>query len=522
MDLNNCDIFIQWETPKDANGNTFKSASPAYIRDIESEPGKLIFGWILDDNITANAGTLKFSVRFYQWNNKEDAKKEDGEKLLAYSFSTLTTSVTIQPSIGFNPEEDSPMTEDLRSILIERIQDGVVIGNYYAAAPIFIQNLSDNEYDCDEEGTVLSVMALAPDTGGISYTWKKQELNDDNTVAEDKPMSYPENENIFVPVDKTNLDPRIAYWAAEGDNYPILIGYKELTPEELDRDTYHVFERHASIKVELPEGESESGASGIYWAVAENRLTNSSTPLDSIRAVFPRPKDIVITKAPEKSAILTGEKGKETCVLSVQVEDMSVEDSNPQRKTYKWTYNPDASLNFNASDDSVTFSDVDDGDSSSIVVSKEGHYKVTISNKRNGVTKTATPEIITRVTKAAEEPKIKTLSAAEKQFSLASLSDNNCPTIELLPDVISDYYIVKWYYTEENPNWKEDVKIFEQELTGPVAKFNPRAHADAIKEVSTDKDLDGLYYPIIYNHVNGSKAWTDKPTTLSDFFTITN
>ena len=65
MDLNNCDIYIQWETPKSADGTTIKSASPAYIRDIESEPGKLIFGWALSDAITANSGTLKFSVRFF-------------------------------------------------------------------------------------------------------------------------------------------------------------------------------------------------------------------------------------------------------------------------------------------------------------------------------------------------------------------------------------------------------------------------------------------------------------------------
>ena len=66
MDLNNCDIYIQWETPKAADGTTIKSASPAYIRDIESEPGKLIFGWALSDAITANSGTLKFSLRFLQ------------------------------------------------------------------------------------------------------------------------------------------------------------------------------------------------------------------------------------------------------------------------------------------------------------------------------------------------------------------------------------------------------------------------------------------------------------------------
>jgi hypothetical protein len=65
MDLANTVIFIQWETPRDASGNIIKSVSPAYIKDIESEPGKLIFGWALSDAITGTAGTLKFSVRFF-------------------------------------------------------------------------------------------------------------------------------------------------------------------------------------------------------------------------------------------------------------------------------------------------------------------------------------------------------------------------------------------------------------------------------------------------------------------------
>lgn len=66
MDLNNTDIYIQWETPKDpVTGLTTKSVSAAYIRDIESEPGKLIFGWAISDVITALSGQLKFSVRFF-------------------------------------------------------------------------------------------------------------------------------------------------------------------------------------------------------------------------------------------------------------------------------------------------------------------------------------------------------------------------------------------------------------------------------------------------------------------------
>ena len=525
MDLNNCDIFIQWETPKDANGNTVKSASPAYIRDIESEPGKLIFGWILDDSITANAGNLKFSVRFYQWNSKEDAKSGT-ERILAYSFSTLTASVAIQPNIGFDPEKDKYITEDLGIILLDRLKDGVVVGGYSAAKPIFATNLLDIEYDCDEDGVLLTALAYAPDTGSISYTWKKQGLNDNNTTHGET-ITQLVNRNEFIPVeDKAKLDSRIAYWIDAGENGHVLLGNRELTQEELDNPNFYVYERHASYKVELPkeeiDPENPRGATGVYWVVAENRLTNSSTTEESVRAVFPRPKDIVITTNPATSAILTGEEGKEACTLSVEVEDMSQELSNPQRKTYQWLYNDDASLNFRETADSTDFVELEDETDNQLMANKEGHYKVIIYNTRNGVTKSATPEIITRVTKAAKEPQPKPLSAAEKKFALASLSEDNCPTIELDKTVASDYYIVKWYYTETGSHWTEDVKIFEQEINGLIAKFNPRDYAETIREVATDKDLDGDYYPIVINHLNGSEAQTSKPTRAEDFFTITN
>lgn len=67
MDLNNCDIYIQWEIPKSGE----KNVSVPYVRDIESKPGKLIFGWAISDALTGTAGTLKFSVRFFQWKDDE-------------------------------------------------------------------------------------------------------------------------------------------------------------------------------------------------------------------------------------------------------------------------------------------------------------------------------------------------------------------------------------------------------------------------------------------------------------------
>lgn len=58
VDLNACDIYVQWELPKDK----IKGVSPVQIKDISSQPGKLIFGWPISSAITKSSGALKFSV----------------------------------------------------------------------------------------------------------------------------------------------------------------------------------------------------------------------------------------------------------------------------------------------------------------------------------------------------------------------------------------------------------------------------------------------------------------------------
>jgi hypothetical protein len=171
MDLNNTEIFIQWETPKGADGKPVKGVSSAYLRDIESEPGKLIFGWALSKDITAYAGTLKFSVRFFQWNDGEEAEGKE----MVYSFSTLTASATINPSINLNLKSDNYIVDDCGDRLVERLENSVVIGGAGARPPEFtITDLVPNAdgYDVDEHPELL-VQAFAPDAGTLTYTWKR-------------------------------------------------------------------------------------------------------------------------------------------------------------------------------------------------------------------------------------------------------------------------------------------------------------------------------------------------------------
>lgn len=508
MDLNNCDIFIQWETPKGTDGTVVRSASREYVRDIESQPGKLIFGWMIDDTITKNAGTLKFSVRFYQWNDDEGAQAET-ERLLAYSLSTLTAQVPIQPSINFNPEIDPVTLEDAGDRIIGRLENSVIVGGYFAESPLFFINLLEQEYDYNPDEKQLQVLAYSPDTGSISYEWKKQDLNEKNTT--EGCTIYRNLDSIieWVDVDKTQpLSEDIDYWIKQGTGHTLLTD-RTLSDEQKTDDSF-IVQTKRSCHVIQPNDKGE--VAGVYWAVAENRITNATNTAESVRAVFPRPKDIKVTKAPATTGIIRDGK----CVLSVEVEEAS---SDIQEKTYQWRYCANSELNFGelAEGEEIVWVDAegDDAKLATYEAKEEGHYQVIVTNTRNLAKKVwpnaENPAIITRVTLPAQMPIIKELPAEKaKSFQYKALSDSNCPYVELDGTVKSDEYDIEWFHYEGDSH-TPIVKFTIDPKKTLICKFNPKAYENQIINATTEKDLDGSYYAIVTNKLNGDKIETPVP-----------
>lgn len=507
MDLNNCDIYIQWETPKSADGTTIKSVSPAYIRDIESEPGKLIFGWALSDVITANPGNLKFSVRFFQWQDPKNVA-DGGEKILAYSFSTLTAQVLIQPSINFNPEKDEYKVDDVANRLLERLKNSEIAGGYAAAPPEFVVDLVENPqdnkpgYDLSPETNKfeLLVQAFASDTGSISYTWKRQTLNEDNTTT-DTIIEVVPSTNVYVESDKHNMNKSYVYYidAGNGEYTPLI---KTLTPEQLNDDEFKVY---------LKQSQCVADRDGVYWAHAENRITNSTKSKDSTKAAFLRPTYVNIKTQPEGKGIL-GENGY----------TLKVETNNTDGVlTYQWYRDPNHALNFGETapiwDDNEEAGLIPDATNSTLTVTEDGHYRVKITNTRNLKSKYAFSEN-SRVTLPAATPIFVNEDINKTFFRVSALTNDNCPTIELDSSVDSDGYTVAWYLSSGDLAVK-DTKITEEDYEIGVTKmsFNPKNFEDIIVAASADNDIDGYYYAIVTNHLNGSSAKTEIPDDSKKF-----
>ena len=326
MDLNNTEIYIEWETPKGKDGTVTKSISETYLKIIDDAnyPGKIIFGWAISDAITKDSGTLKFSVRFVQWNE---------EKKLVYSFNTLTAQVTIHPNLGLNLEEDSYVIDNCNDRLLARIEPSEVVGGVKAAIPYFLTNLEilEDGYDIvdnHKDGTYdLSVVATADDTGMVSYIWQRADLDEYNEsddvwvevenssevstvlltekeIREDFKMKLPEDHTYFLLYGTPHILDKVRYDLTSQET----INFFKEEPYNIDIEAGElpeIYEQRSVLTVEKY---------GKYRAEARNRIFNSMTKAKSKIAVFKRPEFVVMDN--KNQTIDKHILGTETATLS--------------------------------------------------------------------------------------------------------------------------------------------------------------------------------------------------------------
>lgn len=173
MDLNNQKIVIEWE-----NADGDKKASCEWVRDIDSKPGKIIFGWALDDSITKKAGNVKFAVRFYTI--------DEDKKRLYYNFGTQIAQVTIKPTLHYDLVNKKVEIINVDELVLKRIQNSITGILPSPEAPSFKEALGNYLWVEGEEGwekielgpedklnikvgSYLS--AIAEGSGNISYNW---------------------------------------------------------------------------------------------------------------------------------------------------------------------------------------------------------------------------------------------------------------------------------------------------------------------------------------------------------------
>jgi hypothetical protein len=161
MDLSTCEIYVHWSL---ADGDA--QATPIYMVDVESEPGKLIFACPLTSEITRLAGAIELAVCFL---------KRGSDNTIVYNLNTKPVRATIGASLKFNTmnyiEEDRVST-----LLAAAIDNSDMASGEPAPVPVFTKYLGNGsptgltQKYFEGETCVLDVEASVTH-GTLSYEW---------------------------------------------------------------------------------------------------------------------------------------------------------------------------------------------------------------------------------------------------------------------------------------------------------------------------------------------------------------
>ena len=274
MDLNNTEIYIQYEDPK---GN--KDVCQEWVRDIESDPDFLIFGWALRDPITKYDGTLKFSVRFVNW--------DDDDGTMIYNFSTTEASASINKSLNITIDAERAESEndDVNQMILKRTRKSLVVGADKANIPEYHLTLEDwvkqnegsEEYiysvDLNTDGTYLfKVQAYSTDAGNIDYSWRKgDEVLPNTPLYERVPYDVVDGEETDYVTAKTGH----IYYVTNGEGYTILSGVNP--GDQIRQECYELY------------GSYTANVAGVYRAVATNKLKYDEAAKSTKEITIPFP-----------------------------------------------------------------------------------------------------------------------------------------------------------------------------------------------------------------------------------------
>lgn len=516
MDLNNTQIYVQWTLPSGKEG-----ATEVEMRDL-TIPGKIRFGWPLDDEITSEPGQVKYSVRF--WKKADEIDKQQGitQDIVVYSLNTLTSSLTISPSLQAHlndgPDVNAPHSDNFFKKAI--INSQIIAGNITpAATPHFGEpGLNLNAYESLVDNTLtLNAQAIAGDTGALTYEWYyKPAENGVGDLADFKANTwYPYNDikddknkvttkgfkayggsaaDVYVPVDESIYTK--GYFVA-GEQYYYYdadvkkhLAYTEPTPPASAAEKT-LFERFTSYTV--PSGETK--VTGQYQVrVVNKKNVNTSVEVGSKVCQLVSPDDIQFdAKGNLAETLIIPEKGT-TLAVSIKPDANAI----AANRTFTWTRRV-----ADANTVDSTFEPVYSTDSkkqpipSSIKISSPGWYQVQIDSNLNRETKTAKSIMC----KATADPKVPTSEYTEAAKQLQTIdgapiySANGEHTLEVIAsikdipaghsiDLYSDALTYTWSIQTVNDGPFRDLTekdkgvYYTGSLGGSQLKINNPAGAD--------------------------------------------
>lgn len=328
-DLAEANIAVQW-----VNANNEEGISHIQLIDLESEEGKIRFGWPLVESITKYPGQVKFAIRFFVPSETE-ANKFD------YLLNTLPSVLTVKDSLNvINPKHVHENDYNEFKSFVKNSQNPAYVT---PASPFFTEvngGIDLEKYaaiNLDTNELKLEAQAVASDLGDITYKWfyiptnsdTKQEIVGGDGVYEVKLQDYVRvnlevNENGEVITPK-GLD---KYWVKTGsdeaDSYELYTG---AWPPAANAELYEIV-TYLSIE------DTNTDIVGEYWVEATNTIgANSVNPVPSTHCTVPAPNKMVYAKDLKDHVFATAEVGKTPKAdLNIALKP----DGNKPTITYAW------------------------------------------------------------------------------------------------------------------------------------------------------------------------------------------
>lgn len=501
-------IGIEWEGAPDAGSKTvIRKISHPTIIDLTTlqDKGKIIFNWVLNDEITKVAGTIKFAVRFYKIGTDPN-----GNPALTYSFSTLTHTAVINNSLDYqyDGEWDNEEMND-GWLMIDRFNNSPLSVITDAEPPRFLHEMPEEDIlDLIDGSYSFAVSATSDDAGVITYTYYRKSLGaqedelgsilettvtklptlDEEYEAEHKYFKIVNGE--YVPVDVRAAD------AEESDEY-VRIG-DSIDPED---DIYEEF------------AVATTNRTGIYYVKVQNRVGKTGfNTIQSELYTIPGPVDPIITNPypdaqegqPEgayTSIILDSETGVGT--LPLQATAAQTYYDTPDQLVYEFcegsAFNPEG----------VVVGEADGIHEVEVPSESRALYDQlftgTVFARRNG-DDSARKDRLYRVTDAAHQPVLTLADGDELNNELVvpkhfgANTEVTCQVNINVSEMVHDEVSAIWYKLDATTPDPEDAIALNDEPV--IITIN---NGLGVASIVADESLIGqIIYCVVKNEVNGT------------------
>lgn len=533
VDLDTRHIYIEWELPDGTRG-----ISRDFLKDTQSEKDKIIFGWLIDDVLTAQIGTIRFAVRFVEWTDRGDEAAANAQ--LLYSFSSLPATISISDTLHytlFEDDEELQYNTDNNVTAIQTFRGAFENANpdstdetapALAAIPKFVRNLDANATLLSEglytrnleggakgqpEGSLKLIgEAYSPDSGSITYMFGFKAQQEDGTQGMATKHDFievtdysDENRSYFIKADNgiyesvsqtdiealpegTKIYEKIAYAIATQPGYYKVNARNRVSGKKTNTaDSYMLYIPYAA----MPEVTTPISDHFVLSQIDYTKTHNANSQSGQF--------------ATSNITFIPGAAGNATITLAPAVEasDGTTEAQN-ENLSYQWYKNANI---FN--DDIALLEPIEGAVDATYVASEKGYYAVKINNHfNNDDTMTEIADAgLCRVTPMPETPVIVWKNGNDNLWD----NDVTLRTGTTIPDLKiqlgpCDKLYYEWHKISDDAEDWDPVAQDMIDATSPEGGIIVNAK-ESEQLIPFKPNAFGLYYLILDVELNGAHTY---------------